>query len=46
RRLYDAFGGPKQIVVVPGADHNDQVLLAGDRLVAAVVRFLDEHVTP
>jgi hypothetical protein len=33
RRLHDAAPGPKRYVEIPGADHNDWELLAGDRLV-------------
>ena len=31
-RLYDAAPGPKRLVVIPGADHNDHELLAGARM--------------
>jgi len=40
RRLYDAAREPKQMVVIPGADHNDYALYAGDEMIAAIVRFL------
>ena len=40
RRVYEAAAGPKTLVVVPGADHNDEELLAGDEMVRAIVRFL------
>jgi len=43
RRLYDAAPGPKRWVEIPGADHNDWELLAGERLVGATVAFLEEH---
>jgi pimeloyl-ACP methyl ester carboxylesterase len=36
-----AAGRPVRTVVVPGADHNDQVLLDGPELVAAVVALAD-----
>jgi fermentation-respiration switch protein FrsA (DUF1100 family) len=36
RRLYDAIGGPKTFVTVPGADHNDFALNAGPQVVDAV----------
>lgn len=42
RRLHDAAPEPKRLVVIPGADHNDYALLAGDRLVEEVLRFLRE----
>jgi hypothetical protein len=40
RRLYDAAQAPKQFLLIRGADHNDFVLLAGDRLVEGVVKFV------
>ena len=40
RRLYDAARTAKTLVVVPGADHNDDELLAGREMIEAVVRFL------
>jgi fermentation-respiration switch protein FrsA (DUF1100 family) len=40
RRLYDAAVGAKALLVVPGADHNDDELLAGDAMIGAIVRFL------
>ena len=40
RRLYDAARTAKTFVVVPGADHNDDELLAGKEMMEAVVRFL------
>lgn len=39
-RLFDAAPEPKRLVMVPGADHNDYALLAGDLLIEEVVRFL------
>ncbi len=44
RRLYDAAGSPKELVIVPGADHNDEALLVGEQLMTAVVRFVARHV--
>lgn len=41
RRLFDAISTTGQLVVVPGADHNDYELLAGEQLIAEIVRFLD-----
>lgn len=43
RRVYEAAAGPKRLVVLEAAHHNDPVLLAGEELVAEVVAFLDEH---
>ena len=40
RRLYDAARTAKTLVVVPGADHNDEELLAGRVMIEAIVRFL------
>ena len=42
RTLFDAAREPKRLVVIPGAGHNDYELLAGDRLVSEVLRFLAE----
>ena len=39
-RLFDAALEPKRLVMVPGADHNDYALLAGDLLIEEVVRFV------
>ena len=40
RRLYDAAVAPKTLLVLPGADHNDAELLAGEEMIRAIVRFL------
>ena len=40
RRLYDAAVAPKTLLVLPGADHNDDELLAGDEMIQAFVRLL------
>ena len=40
RRLYDAAGAPKTLLVLPDADHNDAALLAGDEMIQAIARFL------
>lgn len=40
RSLYTASVGPKELVIVEGADHNDFALLAGDRLIDAVDSFV------
>jgi hypothetical protein len=42
RRLYDAAPSPKTLEVLPGADHNDFELLAGNGMIQAVVRFLQQ----
>jgi fermentation-respiration switch protein FrsA (DUF1100 family) len=41
RRLFDAAPQPKRFAVIPGADHNDLELLAGSRLLAEVLGFLE-----
>ena len=42
RRLYDAAPSPKKLEVLPGADHNDFELLAGNEMIQAIVRFLQQ----
>jgi len=37
RAVADHAGGPTEVVVVPGAGHNDRVLLAGSAVIDAVV---------
>ncbi len=44
RRLYEAATGPRKFLLVPGADHNDFALLAGDELIAGLLRFVDRRV--
>jgi fermentation-respiration switch protein FrsA (DUF1100 family) len=40
RRVYEAATTRKAFVVIPGADHNDAALTAGDDVVAHTVRFV------
>ena len=40
RRLFEAAREPKRFALVPGADHNDHALLAGDHLLGEVLAFL------
>jgi len=40
RRLFEAAREPKALLVIDGADHNDESLLAGPELIAGVLRFL------
>ena len=40
RRLYAAANEPKSLLIIPNADHNDLVLLAGARMIDGIVRFL------
>jgi fermentation-respiration switch protein FrsA (DUF1100 family) len=42
RRLYEAAPGPKTLVIVEGADHNDHELAAGDQMIRAVESFLQQ----
>ena len=42
RELYNLAQEPKEFVEVPGADHNDLELLAGEIMIEAVLRFIDE----
>jgi fermentation-respiration switch protein FrsA (DUF1100 family) len=45
RELFEAASPrKKRFVSMPGADHNDARLTAGDALVDEVVGFLSEHV--
>jgi fermentation-respiration switch protein FrsA (DUF1100 family) len=38
--LFEAAGQPKRLVVINGANHNDEALIFGPQLVRAVVEFL------
>jgi hypothetical protein len=40
RRLYEAAPDPKRLLVLPNTDHNDYELLAGARMISAIVDFL------
>jgi fermentation-respiration switch protein FrsA (DUF1100 family) len=40
RRVYEASCGPKELLVIPHADHNDDDLLAGEEMIQRIVRFL------
>lgn len=40
RELYAAASEPRELLVIPGADHNDHAMLAGDALIGAVTSFL------
>ncbi len=39
-RLYNAAASPKRLVIVEGAGHNDEEILAGPRVIAAIVEFV------
>jgi hypothetical protein len=41
RRLFDAWTGPKQLVLVQGADHNDEALVHGPQVIEAIREALD-----
>ena len=45
RRLYEAAAEPKQLVVLPDADHNDEELLSGADMIEAIVRFMEDKVS-
>jgi len=40
RRLYAAIPGPKTLVELPDADHNDGALLTGDEMIQSILRFV------
>jgi pimeloyl-ACP methyl ester carboxylesterase len=41
RAVAAAAGGPVDVVQLPGADHNDPVLVGGPQVIDAVVRLAD-----
>jgi uncharacterized protein len=43
RQLYDAAPGPKTLVIVRGADHNDANLVAGPEVIEATLRLLQRR---
>jgi hypothetical protein len=40
RQVYDAARDPKTLLIIAGADHNDDSLLAGREMIDGVLRFL------
>lgn len=43
RRVFEAARQPKSLLVIEGADHNDDTLLSGREMIDGVVRFLKTH---
>ena len=41
RRLFEAAREPKRLLIVEGADHNDEALASGQQVVAAVTAFVN-----
>ena len=46
RELFEAAPGPKQLLVIPGADHNDAILVSGRDLIDEVAAFVARSITP
>jgi fermentation-respiration switch protein FrsA (DUF1100 family) len=46
RRVYEAAGEPKQLLVIEGARHNDLELLAGAEMISGISEFLLEALGP
>lgn len=40
RSIFDGLPGPKRLLIVPGADHNDQALVAGTQMLNEVTAFI------
>ena len=43
RQLYDAATGPKTLVIIGGADHNDADLVGGPEVINATLKLLGLH---
>jgi fermentation-respiration switch protein FrsA (DUF1100 family) len=43
RRVFEAAREPKSLLVIEGADHNDDSLLSGREMIDGVLRFLERH---
>jgi fermentation-respiration switch protein FrsA (DUF1100 family) len=41
QQLFDKAREPKELVIVPGADHNDLELLTGELMIGAMLKFLE-----
>jgi uncharacterized protein len=46
RRVFEAAGNPKRLLVIEGADHNDGSLLNGREMIDSVLRFLRDGSQP
>jgi hypothetical protein len=46
RRVFEAARDPKSLLVIKGADHNDDSLLHGREMIEGVRRFLENHAEP
>jgi fermentation-respiration switch protein FrsA (DUF1100 family) len=44
--IHDAAGDPKELLVIPGADHNDPELVHGAAVIEATVRFIEAASSP
>jgi uncharacterized protein len=42
RRVFEAAAGPKELVIVPGADHNDHALFTGETMMRAIHRLIGQ----
>ena len=42
RAIYEAAPGPKHLVVIPGADHNDPNLVSGPEVIDEVMTFIGQ----
>jgi fermentation-respiration switch protein FrsA (DUF1100 family) len=40
RRVFEAANEPRSLLVIPGADHNDDALFTGRPMIEGVLRFL------
>ena len=41
QRVFDKAREPKELLIVPGADHNDLELLNGEQMIGAMLKFLE-----
>lgn len=44
REIFAAAPGPKRLVVVPGADHNDSILVSGSEMIDHVAAFVAQAI--